>query len=281
MAKPDLARPAFGEHPRHFARPRSTENPGEPCRANRIPSISRIASFPSTFARAAGPPWSCSSPPAWRKSPYWHLSHEAGLLASDDLQPHLPSARLRAARRRAGAAAEHEALTKHVTLWNVAVERQIPLGDRMPKGSPTTSLRATPPASSRCTENTSSYATSGAASLNDPVLLRLSADEFWFSLADFRPAVLAPGRQRRHGDGGGDRRDRCLSAADPGAEVAGADGRPRGRRHPRNPLLRNHGSRHRGGVRWLFRSPASRARRATRSTCGTPPCMPNGCGMRC
>ena len=35
-----------------------------------------------------------------RKSPYWHLSHEAGLLAGHRLQPRLSSTRLCAAGRR-------------------------------------------------------------------------------------------------------------------------------------------------------------------------------------
>ena len=59
-----------------------------------------------------------------RKSPYWHLSHEAGCWrATVYNRIYHPRGYVRP--EDGGAAAEHEALTRHVTVWNVAVERQI------------------------------------------------------------------------------------------------------------------------------------------------------------
>ena len=59
-----------------------------------------------------------------RKSPYWHLSHEAGCWrATVYNRIYHPRGYVRP--EDGGAAAEYEALTKHVTMWNVAVERQI------------------------------------------------------------------------------------------------------------------------------------------------------------
>ena len=83
-----------------------------------------------------------------------------------------------------GAAAEHEALTKHVTLWNVAVERQIrvasPDAERFVDYVITRDATRIEPMHGKyvilCNER--------GGILNDPVLLRLSADEFWFSAAD-------------------------------------------------------------------------------------------------
>ena len=59
-----------------------------------------------------------------RKSPYWHLSREAGCWrATVYNRIYHPRGYVRP--EAGGAAVEHEALTNHVTLWNVAVERQI------------------------------------------------------------------------------------------------------------------------------------------------------------
>jgi len=59
-----------------------------------------------------------------RKSPYWHLSHEAGCWrATTYNRVYHPRGYVRP--EDGGAAVEHEALTHRVTMWNVAVERQI------------------------------------------------------------------------------------------------------------------------------------------------------------
>ena len=118
-----------------------------------------------------------------RKSPYWHLSHAAGCWrATVYNRVYHPRGYVRP--EDGGAAAEHEALTKHVTLWNVAVERQIrvagPDAERFVDYVVTRDATRIEPMHARyvilCNEK--------GGILNDPVLLRLSRDEFWFSLAD-------------------------------------------------------------------------------------------------
>ena len=118
-----------------------------------------------------------------RKSPYWHLSHQAGCWrATVYNRIYHPRGYVRP--EDGGAAAEHEALTKHVTLWNVAVERQIrvagPDAEKFVDYVITRDATRIEPMHARyvilCNER--------GGILNDPVLLRLSADEFWFSAAD-------------------------------------------------------------------------------------------------
>ena len=118
-----------------------------------------------------------------RKSPYWHLSHEAGCWrATVYNRIYHPRGYVRP--EDGGAAAEHEALTRHVTLWNVAVERQIrvagPDAERFVDYVITRDATRIAPMHAKyvilCNEK--------GGILNDPVLLRLSAGEFWFSLAD-------------------------------------------------------------------------------------------------
>ncbi|MYJ18534.1 MAG: aminomethyl transferase family protein, partial [Gemmatimonadetes bacterium] len=118
-----------------------------------------------------------------RKSPYWHLSHAAGCWrATIYNRIYHPRGYVRP--EDGGAAAEHEALTKHVTLWNVAVERQIrvrgPDAERFTDYVITRDATRIEPMHGKyvilCNER--------GGILNDPVLLRLSEDEFWFSLAD-------------------------------------------------------------------------------------------------
>ena len=59
-----------------------------------------------------------------RKSPYWHLSMEAGCWrASIYNRMYHPRGYVRP--ENGGAMVEYDALVNHVTLWNVAVERQI------------------------------------------------------------------------------------------------------------------------------------------------------------
>ena len=118
-----------------------------------------------------------------RKSPYWHLSHEAGCWrATVYNRVYHPRGYVRP--EDGGAAAEHEALTHHVTMWNVAVERQIrvlgPDAERFTNYVITRDATRIEPLHAKyvilCNEK--------GGILNDPVLLRLSKDEFWFSLAD-------------------------------------------------------------------------------------------------
>ncbi len=118
-----------------------------------------------------------------RKSPYWHLSHDAGCWrATVYNRVYHPRGYVRP--EAGGAAVEHEALTNHVTLWNVAVERQIqvrgPDAERFVDYVITRDATRIRPMQAKyvilCNEK--------GGILNDPVLLRLGEEEFWFSLAD-------------------------------------------------------------------------------------------------
>ena len=118
-----------------------------------------------------------------RKSPYWHLSREAGCWrATVYNRIYHPRGYVRP--EAGGAAVEHEALTNHVTLWNVAVERQIqvrgPDAERFVDYVITRDATRIRPMQGKyvilCNER--------GGILNDPVLLRLAEEEFWFSLAD-------------------------------------------------------------------------------------------------
>ena len=83
-----------------------------------------------------------------------------------------------------GAMVEYDALVNHVTLWNVAVERQIqvkgPDAEAFVNHVVTRDATRIAPMHAKyvilCNE--------AGGVLNDPVLLRPADDEFWFSLAD-------------------------------------------------------------------------------------------------
>ena len=118
-----------------------------------------------------------------RKSPFWHLSMEAGCWrATVYNRVYHPRGYVRP--EDGGAMAEYEALVNHVTLWNVAVERQIqvkgPDAEAFVNHVITRSASLIKPMHAKyvilCNED--------GGVLNDPVLLRPAEDEFWFSLAD-------------------------------------------------------------------------------------------------
>ena len=118
-----------------------------------------------------------------RKSPFWHLSMEAGCWrATVYNRCYHPRGYVRP--EDGGAMAEYEALVNHVTMWNVAVERQIqvrgPDAERFVDRVITRDVKRIPPMRAKyvivCNE--------AGGVLNDPVLLRVAEDEFWFSLAD-------------------------------------------------------------------------------------------------
>ena len=118
-----------------------------------------------------------------RKSPYWHLSVEAGCWrATVYNRVYHPRGYVRP--EDGGAMVEYEALINHVTMWNVAVERQIqvkgPDAEAFVNYVITRDARRIKPMHGKyvilCNE--------AGGVLNDPVLLRPAEDEFWFSLAD-------------------------------------------------------------------------------------------------
>jgi aminomethyltransferase len=118
-----------------------------------------------------------------RKSPFWHLSMEAGCWrATVYNRMYHPRGYVRP--EDGGAMAEYDALVHRVTLWNVAVERQIrvigPGAEEFVNFVITRDATRIAPMAARycilCNEK--------GGILNDPVLLRPALDEFWFSIAD-------------------------------------------------------------------------------------------------
>ncbi|MDN5930103.1 MAG: glycine cleavage system protein T [Pseudonocardia sp.] len=118
-----------------------------------------------------------------RKSPYWHLSVAAGCWRAEVYnRVYHPRGYVR--NEAGGAMVEYESLVNHVTMWNVAVERQIrvqgPDAEAFVDFVITRDATKIPPMRARyvflCNEQ--------GGILNDPVLLRLSDDEFWFSVSD-------------------------------------------------------------------------------------------------
>ena len=118
-----------------------------------------------------------------RKSPFWHLSIEAGCWrATVYNRMYHPRGYIRP--EDGGAMAEYDALVNRVTLWNVAVERQIRV--RGPEAEAFVDRVITRDAT-KIAPMRGKYVilcNQKGGILNDPVLLRLSDDEFWFSASD-------------------------------------------------------------------------------------------------
>ena len=118
-----------------------------------------------------------------RKSPYWHLSMKAGCWrATVYNRIYHPRGYVRP--EKGGAMVEYEAIKKHVTMWNVAVERQIRV--KGPDAEKFTDYVITRDAT-KITPMRARYVilcNYKGGVLNDPILLRISEDEFWFSLSD-------------------------------------------------------------------------------------------------
>lgn len=118
-----------------------------------------------------------------RKSPYWHLSMEAGCWRAT-VYNRMYHPRGYVKPEDGGAMVEYDALVNHVTMWNVAVERQIqvigPDAEAFVNYVITRDAARIKPMHGKyvilCNEQ--------GGILNDPVLLRLSETEFWFSLSD-------------------------------------------------------------------------------------------------
>ena len=105
---------------------------------------------------------------AWRATVYNRIYHPRGMLKPDE----------------GGMMAEYDALVNRVTLWDVAVERQIrvkgPDAEDFVNYVITRDASAIEPMHGKyailCNED--------GGILNDPILLRLAEDEFWFSISD-------------------------------------------------------------------------------------------------
>ena len=125
----------------------------------------------------------------YRKSPYWRRTVEAGC-TSWDLYNHMLIPTLYDDDEQ-----EYRHLLEKVTLWDVAVERQVEITG--PDAAAFTQL-LTCRDLSRCDVLQCKYAPLIAPDggiVNDPILLRLAPDHFWLSLADSDAMLYAKGVQ--------------------------------------------------------------------------------------
>jgi glycine cleavage system aminomethyltransferase T len=125
----------------------------------------------------------------YRRSPYWHRTVQAGC-TSWDLYNHMLIPTLYDDDE-----AEYWHLVNHVTLWDVAVERQVEITG--PDAAAFTQL-LTCRDLSHCDVMQCKYAPIIAPHggiVNDPVLLRLDEDRFWLSTADSDAILYALGVQ--------------------------------------------------------------------------------------
>jgi glycine cleavage system aminomethyltransferase T len=125
----------------------------------------------------------------YRKSPYWQRTVEAGC-TSWDLYNHMLIPTLYDDDEK-----EYWHLLEHVTLWDVAVERQVEITG--PDAAAFTQL-LTCRDLSKCAVTQCKYAPIIAPDggiVNDPILLRLGENHFWLSLADSDALLYAKGVQ--------------------------------------------------------------------------------------
>ncbi|MFC7229890.1 aminomethyl transferase family protein [Salinirubellus salinus] len=166
MSDNQLSPAERGEHPNHPSVDQSDRVLPRNLRQTGDPGIEMLVS-----TRVRKSPFfdkSFNENGAWRCTVYNRLYHPRGLVEPED----------------GGAMAEYEALTNTVTIWDVAVERQIRV--KGPDAEALTNYVITRDATSiepmhgkyviLCNED--------GGILNDPVLLRIEEDEFWFSISD-------------------------------------------------------------------------------------------------
>ena len=128
-----------------------------------------------------------------RKSPWWHLSKEAGCWAYTTYN-HMYHPRAYFSPEDGGLLGEYRFLTQHVSMWDVAVERQIRI--KGPDAADFVNLLITrdvhtlvPTMQARYVILCNQY----GGIINDPVLLRVADDEFWFSISDSDVLLWAQG----------------------------------------------------------------------------------------
>ena len=118
-----------------------------------------------------------------RKSPYWHKSMEAGCWRAT-VYNRIYHPRGYVKPEDGGAMVEYEAIKNHVTMWNVAVERQIcvkgPDAEKFTDYVITRDATKISPLRARyvilCNYK--------GGVLQGPILLRIAKYKFWFSLSD-------------------------------------------------------------------------------------------------
>src|SRR5680860_774239 len=118
-----------------------------------------------------------------RKSPYWHLSQRHGCYAYE-VYNHMYHPRAYVKPEDGGLLKEYEYLTNDVTLWNVAVERQIQI--KGPDALAFANLLVTRDLTDKCKVNQARYVIlcNEHGGINNPVLLRVAEDEIWLSISD-------------------------------------------------------------------------------------------------
>ena len=128
-----------------------------------------------------------------RKSPWWHLSKAAGCWAYTTYN-HLYHPRAYVRPEDGGLMAEYKTLTEHVSMWDVAVERQIQV--KGPDAADFVDYLITRDVHSRVPTMQARYVilcNQYGGIINDPVLLRVADDEFWFSISDSDLLLWAQG----------------------------------------------------------------------------------------
>ena len=128
-----------------------------------------------------------------RKSPWWHLSKAAGCRAYTTYN-HMYHPRSYVAPEDGGLLEEYRYLTEHVTMWDVAVERQIRV--KGPDAAAFVDLLITRDVHKLIPTMQARYVilcNQHGGVINDPVLLRVADDEFWFSISDSDVLLWAQG----------------------------------------------------------------------------------------
>lgn len=119
-----------------------------------------------------------------RKSPYWHLSHQEGCWCYT-VYNRIYHPRAYVPLEEGGLLKEYESITQDVTMWNVAVERQIQV--KGPDAADFVNLVITRDVHTKLKTGQGRYVilcNQHGGIINDPVLLRVADDEFWFSISD-------------------------------------------------------------------------------------------------
>ena len=128
-----------------------------------------------------------------RKSPWWHMSKAAGCRAYT-VYNHQYHPRAYIAPEDGGLMEEYKYLTQHVSIWDVAVERQICV--KGPDAADFVNLLITRDVHSLLSTMRARYVilcNQYGGVINDPVLLRVADDEFWFSISDSDVLLWAQG----------------------------------------------------------------------------------------
>jgi glycine cleavage system aminomethyltransferase T len=169
------------------------DSPAQTGAHGNVPSVDQSDRIVPINLRQSGPtPVEMLISTRIRKSPYWHLSIEAGCWRAEVYnRVYHPRGYVRP--EDGGAMVEYHSVVNDVTLWNVAVERQIrvagPDAEAFVNYVITRDATKIRPMQARyvilCNES--------GGILNDPVLLRLGPDEFWFSLSDSDLALWLQG----------------------------------------------------------------------------------------